>query len=260
MSAEPQPQGPDWPRLNAYVDGELDAGERAEVAAAAARDRAVAQALATLSQLKAATQEAFAAQEPPPFLPRRGIERRWLWPTLVASLMAAVLLAGHHFRSSMDDAASTLDRHRAWTAMPPAAVAGGDKLAVAFDRRLGHLVVPDLEAVGLRLVHLAIASTGQPSLHAGYAGPRGCRLSVFVGTDPRLPETAAPPPGSALRSASWTVAGTTYLAIAEGMPTARFAAVVALLRAASAPPQGDRVPALGDAIREARAASAPCLS
>ena len=108
----------------------------------------------------------------------------------------------------------------------------------AAQRHLGALAfVPDLRAAGLTLVRLSTGPKldGRRSLHLGYRGQRGCRLSLFVleggiGLDEGLrdlgpelgPELGAGAASPGRQAVAWQAGGFSNLLLAEGMDPLRF--------------------------------------
>ena len=88
----------DWTKLNAYVDGELDAEGAAEVASAIARDPELAARVATLSKLKAtaAAIPGEAVSPPPAFLNAMRTRRAPLVrrAAVAASMLLMLAVAG----------------------------------------------------------------------------------------------------------------------------------------------------------------------
>ncbi len=256
--------GPDrWQRLNAYVDGELDPEARAEIAAEIARDRELAAAAATLTQLKAATGQAFAdAPAVTIAAPRRGGMRR------AAAILAMTAAAGAAVAAVLLTAAPSLpphldlaiSRHAAWVASE--APARGEPVAAPLLVGLARLdrpvELPDLRDSGLQLVRIAALdeSGGATGLHVSYLGSRGCRVSLIV--------VKAGPDHAPLRReiggtevARWTAEDLAYTLLASGMPKERFALIAT--SAEEAVRQRRPVPGpVREALRRERDASTPC--
>ena len=103
--------------------------------------------------------------------------------------------------------------------------------------------VPDLRAAGLTLSHLGAGppADGRESLHLGYRGARGCRLSLFLlsgglGLKEALQDLGPLESGVgdggagahqsvAHQAVAWQVNGLSVLLLAEGMDPSRFAEV-----------------------------------
>ena len=247
----------DWTKLNAYVDGELDAERAAEVASAIARDPQLAARVATLSKLKA-TAAAIPGQavSPPPALlnamrtRRAPLVRR---AAVAASMLLMLAVAGTWLAWSRladpiqtvpsdDDLGHVLAAHRAWiedsrtdAAAIVAGTVAGDRILIARDTR-EQVRVPDLTAAQLSLAHISPpadrAAIGGVML--GYVGPNGCRLGLWIagagrrGFGPELRRVSRD--GTTIHI--WQAGVTNYAVVARGMDPARLsmlATVIAML-------------------------------
>ena len=216
-----------WETLNAYVDGELDAGERRAVAEAARNDPAVAARIATLSRLKGTVRDA-APSEPRRVAsgwrsPRAG----WVCAALALSLGGALLIPAAQF----PQADPALAAFAAWTGGPAGRVPAQD---------LGppESAVPDLRAAGFALVHLAPAA-GRGGRLAGYEGPHGCRLALWIG--PATGPAGADGGRAPARVARWSADGRRFVALSDGLEAERFARIVALLEVLVRPQDPDHI-------------------
>jgi anti-sigma factor RsiW len=261
MSAE----RPDLATLSAYVDGELDAEAAARVAYAAARDPATAAQIAQLAKLKAVTPEVL----PEPRLGRlaaalaqtsrarrpAGLRGRAVAAALALGIavLATLVLVGDGQPSPKGLLSLSVAMHRAWSSNVEASA---EQVRPASVMR-GGFAAPDLSAAQLRLVTgEAFDYAARTVLHFGYAGTRGCRLSLFVHLDPAgaLGDDAA---GADLRTAAWTHQGIFYLVIADGMDEQHFRTVAAALQRYSI----DRAPLdrpAAERLAESRLQSKPC--
>jgi anti-sigma factor RsiW len=269
---------PSWETLNAYVDGELPASEAAEVARALAQDRALADQVASLTRLKAATQDTVGSLGGAVEITLPAPEDRRRWPLAVAAslvLAVAIGLAAASFGS--------------WQgAQPPAWVVQAralhDSWVLAQDpepRDVGSVVVvaqakgaasgflkaylPDLSSARLTLTYLETVTLFQggnlgkgAALHAGYRGTRGCKVSLLV-----LPSGAALPrrltrrDDAALRAFAWRAGPLGYLLVAEGMDEERLALIAETVHLATL----ENSPfdtETRTALRESREHSQPC--
>ena len=226
-------------RLNALLDGELSATERADIAARLATDRDLASAYATLARLKAATAEAVGE------CPAIVLRRPW-WPRVrrrVAAVAAGLALT---------IGGAVLVSHE-W---PPAAdtpTTGADgPTEIALASLPAGTTVPNLDSAGLKLVHLAFNQNSGPLFTATYRGPHGCRLDLMAWF---VTENAPPMRGSG--SYRWVVGTLAYELTAHGMPDWRFRVIAdgaeQQTRLASSPGQIDR------RLREASRDAPPCL-
>ncbi|WP_119420205.1 hypothetical protein [Desertibaculum subflavum] len=248
MAGDP-PLSPDWVTLNAYVDGELSPGEHAAVAAAIASDAELARRVASLARLRVATAEAFAAEIDGiamPSVPASAIRPRYRRAGLAAAavLALAVSMLAWWTLDRPDDQA--LQAHLGWAAAPEHSV-------IAAAQR-GAIEIPDLADAGLRVAH--VAATGD-TMHIGYLGSRGCRVSLWVTPDDEVRTRRDERQGDAL-IARWSYGGHSYAAIATGMPAARFAVIASSLEQATIerrmPDDATRL-----ALQSGRDQSAPCL-
>jgi len=256
--------------LNAYVDGELSAGEAAEVARALADDKTLAEAVATLSRLKAATQESI---EPFGLAPLPPARRAWRRAAIAAAVAAVLVIAATTalipwFGTAQPPTwlAAAWQIHDTWAAEqpanPPAPVNSGKILATL--HRFGpQAYLPDLGAARLTLGHLEIVRLGGldgEALHIGYLGTRGCQVSLLLltGTGGLSDEITRYDRGAG-RGFAWRSGKRGYLLLAEGMDKARLALLAETLHRATL----ERRPLDTEtrtALRESREHSAPCLS
>ncbi|MGO4677052.1 anti-sigma factor [Bosea sp. 2YAB26] len=227
-----------WDLLNAYVDGELEPGEAAKVAAAIAADREIAAKVATLTHLRATMralppqEEAppFALPEPPP--PTRLKPRPWL--QVAAALLIACGLGVAWFGLYRTDPAESpltaaVAAHRLWLAQVPAAQAQrlGVELAGADVDAL-----PDLSLASLRLVHLSLdpAVRRGGGVLAGYVGPNGCRVGLWIAPiDDSLPARPAVQDREGFAIRAWHGHHASYALIGQGIDPARLDGIAALV-------------------------------
>lgn len=216
-----------WQRLNAYVDGELSAREKAAMAEDIASDPSLARAVAVLQGIKAELAE-FPGSVPArrrrggrfslPFVP-------WLSAACIALLVAggAVLAT----QLTAPETPSLLAQHHAWAeaSQDGEPQAQGAGVAKAF---FGPQL-PSLEPFGLRLDSAGLISLadGEEALHAGYVGQRGCRISLFLLPPDALPGDVALPAG--ILQASGQAGSWRYRVLAQDMDGARFALIAAAL-------------------------------
>lgn len=259
---------PDVTQLNAYIDGELSAKDAAAVARAIANDRALADLVARLSRLKAATQEALAEERltlSAPPAPRRA----WRPALAVAAALLLFVAAGFAVdQIARPGAPPWLDQawklHRAWAAndqAPDPAIESGVLLAGL--TRLGpDALVPDLSAARLTIARLTIESgpDGRIAAHAGYRGNRGCHISLFIlAAVAGLPTDLTPYDAADAHAYGWRVGGSGYLLLNEGMPSGRFGLIARSVHDATqkhAPLDAKTRTALA----RSRSASPPCMS
>jgi anti-sigma factor RsiW len=233
MAADPQ-RNEDVLRINALVDGELTAAERAALAARLAADRDLARVHATLASLKACV-FATADDAPVPKLPAASSRRRtWLaWGGAAAAALIAFTVAFE--LAPYGDTPSEVSRTVVQLASFPA-----------------DPVVPDLAVAGLKLSGIATGATGGvPTVTATYQGPRGCRLVLRV-----YPDGAAVAPAGGTRRSAWSVGTLAYELTAFGMPAERFAAVAAAAEQAT---RDSSAPFDSRRLRQASRSAPPCV-
>ncbi|MHA1600303.1 MAG: anti-sigma factor family protein [Alphaproteobacteria bacterium] len=261
---------PSWEQLNAYVDGELSAGDAAAVARDLAGDKILAEAVATLSRLKASTQEGI---EPFALAPSRPVRRPWHRMAIAASVAAGLIIAA---MTSLVPwlgetappvwLASAWQVHGTWaqqeTASPPAPVSSGVML-VALHRFGPQTYLPDLSDARLTLSHLEIVKLTNmdgDALHIGYLGNRGCQVSLILlpGSGDLSADLVRYDQG-AKRGYAWRNGRRGFLLLAEGMDEDRLTLLADTLHRATLElrPFDDDTRI---ALRESRERSVPCLS
>ena len=229
----------DLERLNALVDGELAATERATIAARLAVDRDLASAYATLARLKAATAET--AEDCPTIV----LRRPW-WLTArrhVAAVAACIVLV----------LGGSLLMKQGWLA-EESQVAGTAEgpTEITLASLPAGTTIPRLDTAGLKLINLAFNPGSVPLFAATYRGPHGCRLDLRG-----WPVDADAPPAFGTSLHRWIVGTLAYELTAHGMPDWRFRLIADAAeqqtRAGSDPDRIDR------RLREADRGVAPCL-
>lgn len=207
--------------LSAYVDGELTPAAAADVARAAARDRAIAAQIASLREMKAAVADLVPAVT----LEMPDEPKRWTLAlpsmaaaaSLAAVLILGIILAGYFGQKPTIPLASIFEtHHRAWT-FDHSEVGG---LAhVDYDSK--RPAVLDLTAAQLGFVgRESFVYDGKTLDRLGYEGTRGCRLSLF-----KIPDDLAIPAdafSSPLHARVWKSGGSSFLLMAQGMAAGRF--------------------------------------
>lgn len=209
-----------WEVLNAYVDGELAPTAAATVASSAASDPAIAARIATLTTLRAASKAnapagRIANARPSTLQPRLAL--------LAATILLAVGLGVWSWQSMpIGPAGTASDDH--------ATIAARDWLSGGKILPPDHLVVvkaeadrwtlPDLSEASLRLAYIsppeaAMASRG---VFAGFVGPHGCRLGLWIGTSGTGADTMpVSRDGDGLKVRAWTSDGVSYAMISRSM-------------------------------------------
>ena len=238
--------------LNAYVDGELPAGEAAAVAAEIAGDPRTGQVVANLHGMKAAVATAFDIGGPELRVAPR--PRPLMKPAVAACLLLAAgaiawfVLTANSGGSSLADRA--LKVHDAW--QPPTA-----ERTEPASYPYGP-TVPDLTAAGLRIdaVQPTVRLGPVEALRVAYVGSRGCRLSFYAfDAQKAAPETASRRDEDALVE-RWSVGDHGYLLVARKMNADRFDVIAAALRQSTeraAPVSGGMRTAMSQARQPCRA-------
>jgi len=253
----------DLGRLGAYVDGELDVEERARVAEAVAQDPKVARQVMVLSRLKSSVSGAVDMEAIG--LPHNPARRRWVHG-IAASLLVVVLGAsaiwlsvggGLEGQNGLDRA---LTAHDSWSTAKQGEALNRKVVLAGVPNRLKLAFVPDLRSARLQLVHSSILH-GQngPTLLTGYAGSRGCRVTLMAtaaGSDAGHKFEFSKHAG--VTSAQWRAGSMDYVMLAKGMAQQRFHMLAtsvfqASLKAAPINPE-TRV-----ALARSRAESKPCM-
>ncbi|MGI9522327.1 MAG: anti-sigma factor family protein [Hyphomicrobiaceae bacterium] len=217
--------------LNAYVDGELDAVTRAQIAHAIAADPQIAQKVARLTALKATLPDAM------PALPEISLNAR-LAPAnhngpfgrsmaLIASILVAIAIGSWTVYQSWRTPAPVVswrmaadEQHRIWTQKSKSHTMGTlQPAAVSAD----GAPIPDLSSAQLTLNAFDRIKLGSfEAFRLGYSGTRGCRLSLFLLND----DAPSPQSGFAwsrgTESAEWHAGERRYVLLSIGMDVARF--------------------------------------
>ncbi|GAU85630.1 anti-sigma factor [Bosea sp. BIWAKO-01] len=230
-----------WDLLNAYVDGELEPGETAKVAAAIAVDREIAAKVATLTHLRATMRAVSPQEEAPAFAlpealpPTRQNPRPWL--QVAAALLIACGLGVAWFGLYRADPAepplsAAVAAHRLWLAQGPA---GHGSAAPRLGVELAGAKVdalPDLSLASLRLVHLSLdpAVRRGGGVLAGYVGPNGCRVGLWISAiDDSLPARPAVQDRDGFAIRAWHGHHASYALIGQGIDPARLDGIAALV-------------------------------
>jgi len=255
---------PSWEDLNAYVDGELSDHDRANVAAAVAREPKLAGVVAALSRLKSAAGESVEKSEFAAPLPRPASRRLAIAACLFALVVAgAALLA---FWPSPDSEPSRLAElaaaHDSWSAdsvsPPPQGDAG--TVLVALSTLGPRAYIPDLAASRLSLggaTFRPASARRPPLLHLLYRGERGCRVSLWITSAPHdlRPGLREARHGDVL-AFTWPLDGLAYTMLSR-MNETRFRLIVTTAyRSTLEQSRPDRESEM--ALRRSREQSPPC--
>ncbi len=241
----------DLQRLSAYVDGELEPGEAAEIAADIAGDRDTARAVANLTALKAGVRDAF--DTGPGEVPEIRSERRRTGFAAAAVVAVCLLGAGgawwtYGTQGGSGILAGAVEHYDSWQ----------DTGAIRKASVPGSVFVPDLTEAGLtaRTIEPAVTLGAVSASHVTYLGRRGCRLSLYAyqaeGAEAAVPLASK----SDVLVDRWTVQKLEYLLVARKMNPQRFQVLAGAMRKATqdaAPPDDTTRIAMSQARQPCRA-------
>lgn len=220
--------GVSWEMLNAYVDEELPPDIAAEVAAAVARDPSTASHVATLARLRSATRAFPEGQDaPPPVLPRRAPAFALRRTACAASIAALMMLAGalfwgvDHTPPEASSLSHAVAAHSQWIAGTAPSRSGRIPVNLASHEAEG---LPDLSMALLQLSYISIdpAMRDGGGVLAGYRGPHGCRLGLWMGPrSSRWGRIPAPADRDGLRIRIWSSDEADYALLSRGMDPLR---------------------------------------
>lgn len=252
--------------LNAYVDGELNPIDAAEVARAIADDIELANQVSALSRLRSAVTKGFEA----PLIKMPAPVKAGRWNPAIAACFAFLLfVAGSVFLSGLDRPLDSKwlmhawELHQGWSINQPA---DGDGGAGLLPPQLTEVVmgayVPDLSASKLSLVHAKVGefSDNWKALLVGYRGTRGCKVSLIAFARPHdLGETLRFIHEGGNEAYAWGVGSFGYVIMSDGMDSNRFRLLALSVRHTSRQhlPFDKRTVI---ALRKSRDKSAPCLT
>lgn len=223
--------------LGAYVDGELTPDEAAVVARAIARDQDIANQIACLTRLKAVIPQI--VPETPIEIPAKPPTPR-LRQSYAAAIVAFAVITGitaflflGEKEGSNGWLAAAQGQHDAWVlkssnenykpAQPPKLI------ALASQAYGSGLFFPDLSAARLSLVAANVSGqTNSKTLHLGYVGSRGCRVSLFVLSKP-IARTRTLIKNGSIRVATWHHGESGYILMSSGMDPRHFATLAEML-------------------------------
>lgn len=221
---------PTTDQLNAYVDGELSPEEAAFVARAIAEDPPTAELVSKIAALKAILPKTVPTRPQILFESSRiATSRRFhsafatkklaagLLFLISAGIIGFLILANSNAPLSLQTAA--LNQHLEWSRNEPETATRSSKMDIA--AKTGGFRPPDLSAAKLTLVINKTRAIRDGNItHYGYAGTRGCRLSLFVAS------TAASAmdeiSDTSVRQAAWQSDGRSFLLLSSGMDADRF--------------------------------------
>lgn len=245
----------DWRLVNGFADGELTPDDQAELADRMAHEPRLVEGLRRVTTLKNALAEL--GEAPPESLPRPpAIDRaRSLGVGRVAAAVVLLALAaiGVDRASPPNAVEMAVNSHQAFAS---GRAPDSDGARVRRAALTGQLVVPDLSDAGLRVQYAASERFfGGEALHLGYHGSRGCRVSLWVLPTGR--DFGSAPVAGALRASAWQTSQASYLLLANGMPSNRFANVALVAERATRDRRGPDQE-MRTVLRSDRAQSEPC--
>jgi hypothetical protein len=244
--------------LNAYVDGELNAGDSARVARAIAHDGELARRVAVLTKLRSTLKDS--VQAPAMRLPKVTAARRGLWISLAAAVALLMVVSGLILVLGFERAKEPVWLARAWTVHDGWTPGESDEPAVGPIAADPTRFVPDLSDAKLRVatVRLSRSAKRYDSNLIGYAGTRGCKVSLIRSRAPQdMPEGLSAYHQGLRLAYAWRVGGLGHVLLAEGMDPGRFQLIAETVRDVTVkrlqPDPRTRV-----ALYRSRAESAPC--
>ncbi len=222
--------------LNAYVDGELDAAEVADVALAVANDSDLAHQVVILTRVRSALIEAV---DVPAVNFATDRQKRSYRPLLAACVAFLVLTAGvlavtglYQRSASPDWFVAVASAHTNWP--DDKADSEGPAIPVDFSGAgiFRGAFIPTLEAARLYITHIneTTGPTDAEQIIVRYRGTRGCRITLFIST-----EALAFPLEKKLfkkgrqQAYAWRNGKYGYGVIAEGMDISRYQLIVETL-------------------------------
>ncbi|MCB1739422.1 MAG: hypothetical protein KDK91_03570 [Gammaproteobacteria bacterium] len=221
--------------LSAYVDGELDPLQAADIARAVARDPRLAARVALLAHLKATVSQSPRAPSLPTLaVPAREQSRRLTQTMRAMILLVSVLLSADapHSEAGWLGALSAAQRmHRAWQPSESAPASAAPTLAALLRRvHAPQGVVPDLQDVGLSIDDVRYESD-PARVHVGYLGVRGCRVSLVMFADPTgFPQTMQSRRLGSRTVHAWRAHHIGVVLLGERMPASRLRTIAAVIQ------------------------------
>jgi len=250
--------------LNAYVDGELNPAETADVARAVADDPRLADQVAALSRLRSAVADG--VETPAMALPAPADTGRR--SAIAAGIAFLLFIAGSVLVSGLDRdyRAGWLQyawqMHRGWSVDKTADETPNGPLPARYADTVSGAYVPDLTAARLAIVHAATRKFpgNRDALLIGYRGSRGCKISLIAIPRPKdLGETMYYYLDHRNEAYAWRVGALGYVILSDGMDPGRFKLLAESVRLTSRQhlPFDQRTRL---ALRESRDTSQPCLA
>lgn len=244
---------PDTETLNAYVDGELDKESAAKVARAVADNPILARKVSILTDLRSTLAESINApdlniedlvplEESTKISPksRLGFKRTM---TIAACLAGLLIIGPLIYRDLLiqDDPQSwtkpVLAEHNLWNIQNAKSKTPTVHLSDFLSGELAKLVyVPDLSSAQLQMVYVNPLNqeTGSEHFVVGYAGTRGCKITMVAQAAMGfLDEKARNIMDPNLRVIAWNAGPLDYILMSQGMDIDRFELIAKTVRQSS---------------------------
>lgn len=256
---------PSFEELNAYVDGELDAGARARVAQAVAARPDLARQVATLSAMKDAASQTVPVQRQAPPRETKAPRRRIQYAAVAAAALLVALLLTVQFGGWRAETSRPGWLVQAWQIHhdlfeDSGETASAGHILTALSAFPHEAYIPDLTATKLEIgtVRTVQAPVGGSAIAIGYLGTRGCRLALLIFADDAglmtKPSSLAAEPALA---SGWRVGRLNYLLLADGMARPRFDLITdSVYRGSIEQTRFDQ--RTRQALRQSRISSPPC--
>jgi hypothetical protein len=260
--------------LNAYVDGELSAHERARVAQAIAANPALAERVATLSRLKSTvaglaegsvlTLDSLHLAKPRHRLPTAMVAAS----ILAFSLIAGIIVSSYSLSPDNGTApwvGQAKSLHLAWLGETASPYAREDFTAVLHKARqlLGRpALIPDMSSAKLTLSGIVFVGPQDGNvvrpLQLRYTGQHNCHVSLWLSPDSSVVQAAMVELNDGhSRGFYWNASGINYALFASGMDHKRLTLlarnVFEATRDRHSPPIHDQ-----EELRVATKSAAPC--
>jgi len=269
---------PDANALNAYVDGELDRDDAAAIARAVAGDPVLARKVAALSNLRSTLAESveipdldindLVSVENTNVADGKNnfINKKFA----LAACLAGLLVAGSYLYRDLttqivsdDWTTPVLAANNLWSLDNPTAETASVHTVGAVSGELAKLVyVPDLTSAKLQMVYVNShhVTDGAALYVAGYAGTRGCKITLVAQTATgQLDGVMRDISTQELHAFAWNAGPLDYVLMSQGMESKRFELIATTVRQSSI----DHQPVSSEtriALGISRETSAPCLT
>ncbi|MBT4889719.1 MAG: hypothetical protein HON65_09220 [Rhodospirillales bacterium] len=244
---------PDTETLNAYVDGELDKENASKVARAVADDPVLARKVAILTDLSSSLAESIDTpdlqiEDLVPTVDnskiKRGSRHGFGKLMAIAACLAGLLIIGPLIYRDMvvqgdpeSWTVSVLAEHNFWNIQDAKSKTPTIHLSEFLSGELSKLVyVPDLSSARLKMVYVNPLNleTGAEHFVVGYAGTRGCKITMVAQAAMGiLDEKARNIPDPKLHVIAWNAGPLDYILMSQGMDKDRFELIAKTVRQSS---------------------------